>query len=306
MGAYVWLGIIALALSTLGFFVSRKTKSYIAEIVIIPVVSLVGFLFDETADYKIRFKFMAILLIMYIAFYFSMYGIAKLVTKKKTVTDNTTETLSIDLPLSYKLPINESFVEDMPANVAALIHMSEELRVLTDCFIARFCSLPTDAEKEHALRSYFLGMCYHLASLFDNSTRVHVRILQEDFYCKYIATYDSGYEYKDKMKAMSINNKMIQESFKRKCSLIKTSNLELHEDGSSKKWKNYLMFALPQIVHDNNPVFTVGISVTRKKNELFYFLNYCEIESIIGHYIEKIIKDEKCQIGDFIEKCYFC
>ncbi|MBQ7097489.1 MAG: hypothetical protein IJN96_05365 [Clostridia bacterium] len=130
-------------------------------------------------------------------------------------------------------------------------------------------------------------------------------MLKDGVYQKYVATCDGahGHEYNDSMKVMSYENKMINESFNHKCSLIKTANPTLHEDGNNRKWKIYLMFSLPQIVHDDKPVFSIGISITKKRNDLFYFLNYCEIETIIGRHIKCIASVP--EIKSFIENFYF-
>lgn len=279
-----------------------------------PAISLFAVLFGDSDDYRIRIVTIAILLCGYFLFYF----IFSIFLTRRTCksTSNASEVhLSIPLPINNTHDIDQRFLEDLPANVAELIHVSEELRILTNKFIKDFSKLTNDTKRHERLRGYFLAICYHLAALFSSDTRVHVRILKDSKYQKYIATYaypNTGNKKAPKtpedcqnMKDMSFNNQMIAQSYAHKCSLIKTLNDSLHENGSRQKWKNYLMFALPQVTHDGKPVFSMGISVTRKINERFYFLNYCAIESIIGRYIDSIIEDDKCDFLAFIERYYF-
>ena len=311
---YVWLILISLALSIFTIFISRGKDNNYTELIAIPVLSLIGFLFGDEDNFSIRIQVSAILLIAYVFFYFLLHGISYAISKLKgasrtaaPVGSHPTNPISITLPLDSPHIIDNRFVEDIPANVDSLIHMSEKMQLVTKTFIQRFCSCSDDDARGVELRAYFLALCYHIASLFDNSTRVHVRILKSGGYQKYVATCEgaAGQEYKNNMKVMSLDNKMIHESFVHRCSLIKILNLPLHEEGSNHKWKNYLMFSLPQVTHENKPVFSIGISVTRKRNDLFYFLNYCEIESIIGHHIENILNDENCHLIEFVERFYF-
>lgn len=277
-----------------------------------PAVALVAILFGGNDGYRVRIVIVAVLLAAYmICFWiFNAYN-----TWKHGKSNASNDVKKNDPPIEVILPINnpytieKRFVEDVPANVASVIHVSEEIRIHTNNFIASFSKQTDDAERDKELRAYFLGICYHLATLFDHTTRVHVRILKDGKYQKFISTYASqdGMLKPDvqSMRDMSYDNKMIAKSFEERCSLIMSLNPDLHEKGSRKEWKNYLMFALHQVKHNDKPVFSMGISVTRKINELFFFLNYCAIETIIGRYIESILEDKNCGLGDFIERFYF-
>ena len=305
------LCLISFALSILTFFISKKHNKFYTELLAIPILGLASALFSETEEHDIRIQIITILILSYVASYLLVHGIAYIykLIKLQGNNPNTDKQLqvTINLPVNNKYVVDAKFVDDLPANVDSLVHVSENLHLLTENFISSFSQKTTDSERATELRSYFLGICYHLVSLFDSSTRVHVRILKDGSYQKYVATCASvsGGEYLKNMKVMSFDNKMIRESFSQKCSIIKSLNPSLHEEGSNRKWKNYLMFALPQITHDGHPVFTFGISITKKRNDTFYFLNYCEIESIVGHFIEKIMDDNTCHLKEFIENYYF-
>ena len=304
------LCLISLVLALLSFFISLKNQNHYAEGITIAAISFGGFFFSDNDGFQIRILIIAVLLVSYGV----CYGAAHLIrfiykkTQRDTNGENTQgKAMVVSLPIEYKYTVEKRFIEDIPANVDMLACKCENIRLLTADFKDKFSKLTDDSSKEKALKAYFLGICYHLASMFDSSTRVHVRILQGGSYQKYLATYEgsNGKEDLKNMKIMSLDNKMINESYKHRCSLIKTLNPTLHEEGSNSKWKNYLMFAIPFITHENRPVFSMGISVTRKVNELFYFLNYCEIEKIIGRHIEDIVDTETCQFKDFVERYYF-
>lgn len=279
---------------------------------LVPMITFIAILFGGDDNYRVRITILAISMGGYMVFYHVFEWFSA--WKKKQHSSSTEEAtdksaIKVTLPIKYVHTIDKRFVDDIPANVASVVHVSEEIRIHTNNFIASFSKQTDDIERDKALRAYFLGICYHLATLFDHSTRVHVRILKDGKYQKFISTYanQDGMLKPDaqSMKDMSYDNQMIAQSYANKCSLIMSLNPGLHEEGSRKEWKNYLMFALPQIKHDNKPVFSMGISVTRKINELFFFLNYCAIETIIGRFIESVLEDEKCGLGDFVERFYF-
>ncbi len=309
------LGVIAVISALGAYFISTKFNGNISQLVsylATPILALIALLFGGDDSYRIRITLVATFLVVYVLSALVIRCIAKRKESKAAGTmDNGKDkgAIKIMLPLDHVHTIDKRFVEDIPGNVASIIHVSEEIRILTNSFIDSFSQLNNAKEKDESLRGYFLGMCYHLATLFDGSTRVHVRIQKDGKYQKYISTYayQNGNMEPDQraMKDMSYNNQMIAQSFEHECSLIKSINPTLHEDGSRKKWKNYLMFALPQITHNDKPVFSVGISITQNINERFYFLNYCAIESIIGRYIESALDDEKCSLASFIESYYF-
>lgn len=279
---------------------------------LVPVITFLAILFGGDDNYRVRIIILALSMGGYMVFFciFEWFGAWKR-EQRGSSTDGTNDkdTIKVTLPIQNVHTIDKRFVEDIPANVASIIHVSEEIRILTNNFTKSFAQQKDDTKRDEELRGYFLGICYHLATLFDHSTRVHVRILRGAKYQKFISTYayqDGSFKPDvQKMKDMSYDNQMIAKSFEHQCSLIKSLNPTLHESGSRNKWQNYLMFALPQITHDNKPVFSMGISVTRKINERFYFLNYCAIETIIGRYIESVLEDEKCGLGDFVERFYF-
>lgn len=306
---YLQLVAISLVVSIAAFFLGEKLQNQLGkviELIAVPIIPCIGFFFGDDESHEIRIHVIFVLVISYIIFcglfHLAKYLLAKIYKPSDSNHSNTD--LLITLPIGKSFTIDSKFIDELPANVDSLTHMCEGIGQLTREFIAAFNAAASDEDKNTSLRSYFLGICNHIATLFDFNTRVHVRILGEGTYKKFVAC-EEHHEYTRNMSAMSLNNQMIEQSFNNKCSLIKTLNPDLHEEGINKnrKWKNYLMFALPQITHDGRPVFSVGISVTRKKNDLFYFLNYCEIETIVGNYIENIV--ENCSLKEFIDRYYF-
>ena len=274
------------------------------------VIALGGILFGGDDPYNLRIAIAAIGLLGYALCYFLTWSLLSIINVKATKSANTGKSrLTITLPVNNIHPIDRRFLEELPANVADLTYVCAEIKELTDKFIIEFSNLTDDGNRDRALKVYFIKICYYLAMLIGGETRAHVRILKDAKYQRYISTFANDTNQKKansgKMKDMSLDNKMISTSFSQRCSLIKLENLSLHEDGSNKKWQNYLMFALPQITHDNKPVFTMGISITRKISERLVFLNYCAIEQIIGTYIDSILDDPKCQLAEFVERFYF-
>lgn len=308
----VCLILISLVISLIAFFSCRKNQNSSTQVIVIPLLSAASLLFGSSDGFLIRIVSLTLLLIAYASFlgifYIISYCINKIKLKKAShhISSRLTE-LKMVLPIDNECIVDDRFIDDLPANVESLSRLIESMIHLKDSFISKFSTCENDNERSVRLKSFFLGVCYHLANLFDDSTRVHVRILTSDGYKKFVATCEggNGHEYNKSMRTMSLDNKMISTSYTRKCSLIKTLNPTLHEDGNNRKWKNYLMFSIPQITYDGKPVFSIGISVTRKKNDLFLFLNYCEIETIICRFIEEIVDNEECHLKDFITKFYF-
>ncbi len=279
------------------------------------VISIITVLFSDEDSYRVRIITLSILLVMYCCFvvlFGFIWNLCICRLKSVNTKTNALNPIGITLPLKKEYPISKQFVDDFPANVRLIVHVNEDIRILTDAFIAQFPKLKNDEERDSALRGYFLGICYYLATMFDRETRVHVRILKDSKYQKFISTYSNSGALggmtadTQRIKAMSFDNKMISESFRNRCSLIKELNPSLHEEGSRAKWINYLTFALPQVEHDGKPVFSMGISISRiGNNPLLYFLNYCTIEEIVGGFIERILDDPNCRLSDFIERYYF-
>lgn len=299
------------------YYTSQKAKEsgnipLVVSFWVVPALTFLAILFGGDDSYRVRIVILAILMAGYVVFLgiFSWFNAWKRKQHNSSMEEATNkESIKVILPIKHNHTIDQRFVEDIPANVASIIHISEEIRILTNNFKHSFSQQSEDTKRDEELRGYFLGICYHLATLFDYSTRVHIRILNGAKYKKYISTYayqDGSFKPDiQKMKDMSYDNQMIAKSFENQCSLIKSLNPSLHESGSRNKWQNYLMFALPQITHDGKPVFSVGISVTRRIDERFYFLNYCSIETIIGRYIESVLEDETCGLSAFVERFYF-
>ena len=303
---------IASALIALFSTIMAEMKNKNLNSYILPVSSFGSLLFTSNESINTRAQVLALLLITYFSFLFFFTLVAKLAIfiyhRIKLGKGNNTEergSLKVILPENYEFIVDQKYIDDLPANIEGLTILCDNLEEHTRGFCENFPKCQSDEDRKTHIKAYFAGICYILASLFDATTRVHVRIFDGSAYIKYFATYDHRQEYHQTMKAMSYSNKMISKSYELKRSLIKSHNMNLHEEGSSPKWKNYLMFAIPQIVHKGKPVFSIGISIKRRRSDLFYFLNHCEIEAIIGRYIDRILDDENCHLAEAIEKLYF-
>lgn len=276
-------------------FLQKKIANILT--IIIPIVAMTVSVISQPYSLSIVLGFLFLL-----SFVLGFVLVKNKFQTKKYVTDYKTSKIAVKLPIDAKYSFDSHLIENIPSYVDSISYMCEAIRIATNEFILKFEEESIDEKRELLLQAFFTSICYTIATMFDNSTRVHVRKFNGHTYSKFVATY-SRRLYSTSMKDMSFGNLMIEESFKKRCSLIKTLNPKLHEDGSSYKFKNYLTFALPQITKDNKPIFSMGISVTDKRNELLFFLNYCRIETLIGQYIADVAKNRN--FTDFIDRFYF-
>ena len=309
---YLDLGIIVLILALISFWISRRESYNITkyfQYLIIPIVPILALFFGEKDAYQLRMHTIAVLMLSYTALTLIINGISALFRnssrRKKRESASSSNTVSIQLPLEATYSLDAKYADNLPSKMDALLYVNQTITVLTDQFISRFNAENTDDGKETVLKSFLQGLCYNLSSLFSINTRVHVRILSGVHYQKYVATIEHDKEYRSNMTNMSLNNEMIQQSYSNTCSLVKSLNPTLHENGNNKRWKDYLTFALTQFVHEKYPVFSFGISITNNRDDkdMLIFLNYCNIESIIGRHFDYIV--DQTDMADFVQRRYF-
>lgn len=309
---WIIIGVILVVVSVIIRIVAAKYHKGSIELVAILLVPTINLLFSDADSIDVRS--------IVVGYSFGVYVVSTIIchivewlikrriaSKSVTNTDAQKQGLIVTLPVDSPFRIDQSFVDNLPADVDSLIYMCNEIGALTTDFINNFSECATDRNREEIIRSYFLGICYHILDFFDDSVRVHVRILKKVsenkyIYDKFVATFNKN-EYNKAMQPMSEDNKMIQTSFKREQSLIASLNKELCEPGSRRKWKNFLTFALRSITYEDKPVFSIGISTARTKTDRLFFLNYCAIEAIIERYVEMMVNNTGCK--EFIINRYF-
>lgn len=309
---WIIIGLISLSISVILRIVAVKCQKDLVEVAAVALVPIVGFLFNDTDSIDIRAMVIAYSLGIYVIGTIICHVIVWIVKRRahdKLLAGVVVpqEGLTVTLPVDSPFHIDQNFIDNLPADVDSLTHMCNEIGVLTANFADTFPNLTTSQDREETIRSYFMGICYYILDLFDDSVRVHVRILKKDQennykYEKFVATFNKS-EYNRSMQPMSADNKMIQTSYRHEQSLIASLNRTLCEPGSRRKWKNFLTFALRSVTYDGKPVFSMGISTSRTKTDRLFFLNYCSIETIIEKYVELMVNTKGCK--DFIIEHYF-
>ncbi len=309
ISTWIFIGLISLVISVIIRIVAEKSNKNSVEIAAIVIIPIVGNFFSDSDPINVRSIVIAYSLFVYLVCTLICHLIVFLVKKCKSILGESVpqEGLTVVLPRDAPFRIDQGFIDNLPADVDSLTHMCYEVGVITSSFTEQFPTLDTDQKRAELIRSYFLGICYHLLDLFDDSVRVHVRILKKlsemDYiYEKYVATFNKK-EYQRAMKPMSANNKMILTSYQNEQSLIASLNKSLCEPGSRQTWKNFMTFALRSVTYEGKPVFSMGISTARVKTDRLFFLNYCCIETIIERYVEIMVSTKGCK--DFIIKHYF-
>lgn len=309
---WVIIGLISLFTAVIIRIIAEKYHKDLIEVTGVVLIPVIGFLFSDSDSIDTRAIVIAYGLGVYLLCTVICHFVAWIIkrenqNKSGTVANSSQATLTVMLPVEAPFRIDQNFIDNFPGDVDSLTYMCDGISALTKDFTINFPKHSTDKEREQTIRSYFLGICYHILDFFDDSVRVHVRILtkhSEEIYTyeKFVATFNKD-EYNKTMKSMSADNKMIQTSFQREQSLIASLNKTLCEPGSHRKWRNFLTFALHGVVYRGKPVFSVGVSTTRVKVDRLFFLNYCSIESIIERYVEKMLNTGGCK--DFILNHYF-
>ncbi len=308
---YAEVGVIVLILAIVGYLIARNESYPIAKsfrYIVIPILPIFALLFGENEAHDVRIHTVTVLMLSYCVLSIIVHLIGMAVTKttdKKKAHESGNNAIPIQLPLEATFMMDAKFAEALQAKLASLNYEDHAISMLTQKCIRAFNDADSDDRKELVWKSYFCGICYHISNLFSFNTRVHVRILSDVHYQKYVATYEHDKEYKGNMTNMSLENKMIQQSYENNCSLVKSLNPKFHEAGSNKKWKDYLTFTLAQFVHEDHPIFSFGISITKNKedHDTLLILNFCEIEAIISRHIDDFI--ESTNIIEFVDKRYF-
>ncbi len=307
---YIEIGILVLLLAIAGYLVTRGEKDGIAKIfkyILIPIVPIVSLLFGENESHGLRIHTITVLTFSYSVLSVIVHKIGNAISKrsnKKKSREGGNNAIPIQLPLEATYMMDAKFAEALQSKLASLSFEDHVLSELTQQFIQAFNKAESDDKKELIWKSFLCAVCYHISNLFTFNTRVHVRILSDVYYQKYVATLERK-EYKGSLTKMSLENMMIQQSYANSCSLVKSLNPELHEAGNNKKWKDYLTFTIPQFVHENHPIFSFGISVTknREDRDTLLILNFCGIESVVRRHIDDFI--EKTNIVEFVMNRYF-
>ena len=209
------------------------------------------------------------------------------------------------LPIDFKLPLNNGFVDCISDYVIAFSEFYYSLKSNTKNFLENYNK---DTNKINFLLGYLSSICMDVnTKLFNTnsqSIRTHIRVKNNNVYTKLIAFIGCN-SFNDDLTDIPIDNGMIEYAHSNRCSLIKSINIEHHYKGENDThWKNYISFAISGIYIDNYPLLSMGISIANESlyNNLLYFINACQIERVISESIAQI--DARCNIIEVITELH--
>jgi hypothetical protein len=258
-------------------------------------------LFPDSNAYAEKIVYFGISVISAAVFFFAVLKIWDCLSE-----DNSNKLITVKLQRTFSWRLTSEIISSLPVRVSEIVHSCDKIDRATDKFIDRYNKLNSDSERAELLEIYFLELCNYLGLIFDHSSRVHIRILRNNQYEKFIASFD-GQKETDPLAHMNLNNKMINTSFKHNCSLVKTCNPRLHQTAAHDDiWQDYITFAITRIAHrigrKDKPVFTFGVSSRTPNDPILKILNFLKIEGVIGDYFKRICAET--DFRDFIARYY--
>lgn len=201
--------------------------------------------------------------------------------------------LRINLPEHAAVILNKEYVEAMPSYIGNIIMCINDITACTNMILER--------DKQDidiiAVRSYFTSLATYISvDLFGGNTpdvRIHFRIydVKQRGYVKLVAVIGKKILGKDLTLIPYEDDSMIRKSYECRRALIKSINND--HDYQSKNhniWKDYLTYTFYDIMLDNIPVLSFGISVKNavRYKKVLHFLNFFRIEDFLQNNIEKI------------------
>lgn len=220
--------------------------------------------------------------------------------KENKIEANIKETPCILLPDSFNMPLENSFIKQIPYYVSDLNKLAIDLDRLTEQFVNTYSEY--SGSDNNYLIAYLFGVSkYIIKDIFDSrSVRIHIRYLHNDNYEKLLSCIGTD-KISDKLTPIKYGEGMIFRSYQIRRSLIKSLNYKYHKEAKNDEiWEDYLSFALHKICEDDKPILSMGISVKNREHyrDTLYFLNFCKIEEIIQNQLIKF--NEKCEIIEAI------
>lgn len=194
----------------------------------------------------------------------------------------------INLPVDSTLVVSQSFLDGLNDN------MQYYTRYLCGLEEVSHSKKIEDNPLDWLLMMLRHICCYSPSTLFADvrDVRIHMRVLINEKFRAYMA-YHSGQEYTNEITPMSLDNKMINGSFKNGRPLIKSLNMDFHETAhNDATWVDYMTFTLSQPGLDGYPFMSFGMAIRnndqlmRNKNTL-YFLALARYDLAIEYYIAK-------------------
>ena len=197
--------------------------------------------------------------------------------------------LRMNLPEQNNIIITQHFLETLPSYIGDFSKCINNIKVSTESFIK-------DDEKDiEYLKAYLLAVATFIAQYIfggNNDIRVHFRYYNESTskFEKLISVEGTNVATK-KMTPIPYEDSMIKKSFECKRCLIKSINSDYdYKSNNYTKWKDYMTFTFYNLKRNEMPYLTFGISVKNaaRYQDVFYFLNFIELEVYLNEYIENI------------------
>lgn len=208
--------------------------------------------------------------------------------------------LRLFLPENKSIIITKNFIEILPSYIGGFAKCINDIKTQTDLFLSKKDNNDGCGSDIEKLKTYLLLVSTFISQhIFGSSSdiRIHFRYYNKNTkkYEKLVSIIGLSPTTKN-MTPIPYKNSMIERSFICKRALIKSINTDFdYKSSNNMKWKDYMTFTFYNLKKDEIPYLTFGISVKNavRYKDIFYFLNFVELETYLNDYIE-IIDQEIC------------
>ena len=197
--------------------------------------------------------------------------------------------LKVIIPDKKAVFLNQSFIETLPSYTNDLIYTYIAIKKSHDEILKK------ESIDRYDLKAYFLTISTYIMDFLFESGEIRVHFRKYDFrtemYEIVCALTGVNKRPEQKLTPIPFKDSMIEKSFRCRRGMIKSVNPEADYHGNhNTKWKDYLTLTFWNIIHEEKPVLTMGISVrnTERYKKLFYFLEYIEFDIFINDCIEDL------------------
>ncbi len=207
--------------------------------------------------------------------------------------------LRINIPDGHNIILTRELLNSMPEYIYGLAKFVGDLKDETELQKGNIRTLNEFTGYLYSVATYVIKDIFETSS---ESIRVHFRYYDktEEKYVKLVAISGKKIVARD-MTPIPYENSLIKKSYECQCALIKSVNPDYDFIANNYTlWQDYMTYSFYNIVQDNRPLLTFGISVKNReihKNK-FYFLNYFKIEQYLEEAIASI--NESCHISEII------
>lgn len=223
--------------------------------------------------------------------------------EEQRITELGNKKLRIALPENKRITVTENFLNTLPSYIGDFSQCINEMKNNTDSFL----SCEGKIYNVEDLKAYLLSFLMSVSNyIFGNSSniRTHFRYYDEETLKYEMFLSIVGNNISDKsMTSIPYENSMIKKSYECKRVLIKSINSDYdYQSKNNKKWKDYMTFSFYNLTRNGKPFLTFGISVKNeiRFKDIFYFLNFVELETYLCDYIESV--DQVINIAKIIYK----